>query len=114
MDLRVGYLTGCMLVSRRAWDSLTHDDQQSIESAAAKLQMRLEDATKQIDSSLMSGLFARQGMQMLPVPPALQSEFAAAAREAQKQAEKLSPPGTLEQIATWLAEYRSSHKNDKH
>ncbi|HEY1584640.1 MAG TPA: TRAP transporter substrate-binding protein DctP, partial [Polyangia bacterium] len=114
MDLRVGYLTGCMLVSRRAWDSLTHDDQQAIESAAAKLQIRLEDATKQMDESLMTGLFARQGMQMLPVPSALQLEFAAAAREAQKQAERLSPPGTLEQIATWLAEYRSSHKNDKH
>ncbi len=114
MDLRVGYLTGCMLISRRAWDSLTHDDQQTIESAAAKLQMRLEDTTKQMDQSLMTGLFARQGLQMVPVPPALQTEFAAAAREAQKQAEKLWPPGTLEQISTWLAEYRSSHKNDRH
>jgi len=34
IDLRVGYLTGCMLVSRRAWDALSHDDRQAIAAAA--------------------------------------------------------------------------------
>ncbi|MGZ3441954.1 MAG: TRAP transporter substrate-binding protein DctP [Polyangia bacterium] len=112
MDLRVGYLTGCMLVSRRAWDTLSHDDQQAIESAAAKLQVRIQETTRQMDESLLSGLFAKQGLQTMPVPPALQAEFDASAREAQRQVEKLAPPGTVERVAGWLAEYRA-HQNEK-
>jgi TRAP-type C4-dicarboxylate transport system substrate-binding protein len=114
MDLRVGYLTGCMLLSRRAWDALGHEDQQVIESAAAKLQMRLQDATRQMDESLLGGLFAKQGLQNVPVPPALQAEFTAAARDAQAQAAQLTPPGTLERVAAWLAEYRSTRKSERH
>jgi TRAP-type C4-dicarboxylate transport system substrate-binding protein len=113
MDLRVGYLTGCLLITRKAWDSLSHDDHQAIESAAAKLQMRVQDTTRQMDEALLSGLFARQGLLVLPVSPALQSDFSAAAHEAQKQAEKLAPTETIEHIAAWIAEYRGTHKNDK-
>ncbi len=112
MDLRVGYLTGCMLVARRAWDALGQDDRQAIEAAAAKLVVRIKEATKQMDESLLSGLFARQGLQALPVPPALQAEFTAAAFEARKAAESLAPPGTVERIGAWLVEYRNAHKNE--
>ena len=112
MDLRVGYLTGCMLVSHRAWDALGHDDQQAIETAAAKLVVRVKELTKRMDESLLSGLFARQGLTALPVPPALQAEFTAAAWEARKAAEALAPPGTVERIGGWLLEYRNSHKNE--
>ena len=66
-----------------------------------------------MDDSLLGQLFAKQGLQTMAVPPALQSEFDAAARLAQKQVEKLAPPGTLERVAVWLGEYRSSHRNDK-
>ncbi|HEX9105459.1 MAG TPA: TRAP transporter substrate-binding protein DctP [Polyangia bacterium] len=107
MDLRVGYLTGCILVARRAWDALGHEDQQAIESAVAKLQVRVQESTRQMDEALLSGLFAKQGLQAVPVPPALQAEFTAAARAAQKQVEKLTPPGTIERIAAWLAEFRA-------
>jgi TRAP-type C4-dicarboxylate transport system substrate-binding protein len=110
IDLRVGYLTGCMLVSRRAWDALSHDDQQVIQSAAAKLQVRIQETTRQMDESLLSGLFAKQGLQALPVPPSLQAEFAAAAREAQKQVEALAPAATVERVSAWIAEYRAAHK----
>jgi len=110
MDLRVGYLTGCMLMSRRAWDTIGHEEQQAIESAAAKLQVRIKEATKQMDDSLLSGLFARQGLQVLPVPPSLQADFTAAAFEARKAAEKVAPPATVEHITEWLLEYRREHK----
>jgi TRAP-type C4-dicarboxylate transport system substrate-binding protein len=112
IDLRVGYLTGCMLVSRRAWDTLSHDEQQTVESAAAKLQVRIQETTRQMDESLLTGLFGRQGLQTLPVSPALQTEFTALAHEAQRHVEKLAPPGTIERVAGWLAEYRA-HKNEK-
>jgi TRAP-type transport system periplasmic protein len=112
MDLRVGYLTGCMLVTRKAWDTIGHDDRQAIEAAAAKLQMRLQDTTRRMDEELLTGMFAKQGLQTTPVPAALQSEFDAAAHEAQKQAAELAPPGTFERVAGWLNEYRSTHKSD--
>ena len=108
IDLRVGYLTGCMLLSRRAWDALSHDNQQAIESAAAKLQVRIQETTRRMDESLLSGLFAKQGLQVLAVPPSLQTEFAAAAREAQKRVEKLAPPGTVERVSAWIAEFRAA------
>jgi len=108
IDLRVGYLTGCMLLSRRAWDALSHDNQQVIESAAAKLQVRIQETTRRMDESLLSGLFAKQGLQVLAVPPSLQAEFAAAAREAQKRVEKLAPPGTVERVSAWIAEFRAA------
>jgi TRAP-type C4-dicarboxylate transport system substrate-binding protein len=114
MDLRVGYLTGCMLVSRKAWDALGHDDKQAIEAAAAKLQMRLQETTRQMDESLLTGMFARQGLQTLPVPATLQAEFDAVAHGTQKQAAELAPAGTLERVAAWLDEYRSTHKNEHH
>ncbi|MCU1276866.1 MAG: Extracellular solute-binding protein, family 7 [bacterium] len=112
MDLRVGYLTGCMLLSRRAWDTLSHDEQQQIESAAAKLQVRIQETTRQMDESLLSGLFARQGLQALPVAPSLRAEFVAAAHDAQVKVQKLAPPGMLERVAGWLAEFRA-HKSEK-
>jgi hypothetical protein len=59
---------------------------------------------------LLGRLFAKQGLQALPVSAALKAEFAAAAKGAQKQAEKLAPAATVERVAAWLDEYRASHK----
>ncbi|MCU1283116.1 MAG: TRAP-type C4-dicarboxylate transport system, substrate-binding protein [bacterium] len=113
IDLRVGYLTGCMLIARRAWDMLSHDDQQIVESAAAKLQVRVQETTRQMDESLLSGLFGKQGLQALPVPAALQAEFSAAAHDARTTVDGMVPPVSVERVAEWLAEYRSSHPNEK-
>jgi TRAP-type C4-dicarboxylate transport system substrate-binding protein len=111
-ELRVAYLTGCMLVSRRAWDALSHEDQQIVRAAAAKLSARIEDAARQIDDTLLKGLFARQGLVILPASPALQAEFNEVAKTTQKAVENLAPPGVIERIAGWLAEYRS-HRADR-
>jgi TRAP-type C4-dicarboxylate transport system substrate-binding protein len=111
-ELHIGYLTGCMVVSRRAWDQLSHDDQQIVKAAAAKLAARIEDAARQIDETLLKGLFARQGMIILPASPALQAEFNETAHATQKTVENLAPPGVVERIAGWLAEYRG-HRADR-
>jgi TRAP-type C4-dicarboxylate transport system substrate-binding protein len=109
-NLRVGYLTACMLVARRAWDTLAHEDQQQFLSATAKLQARVEDTARQSDELLLGGLFAKQGLQAVPISPALQAEFSAAAHETQKAVAKLVPPGTVEKVAQWIAEYRSTNR----
>jgi TRAP-type transport system periplasmic protein len=113
-NLRVGYLTGCMLVARRAWDALGHDDQQQILSAAAKLVGRVEETARQSDDLLLGKLFARQGLQAMPASSALQAEFVAAAREARRSVASLSPPGTADKVTQWIAEYRSTnHRGDR-
>jgi TRAP-type C4-dicarboxylate transport system substrate-binding protein len=111
-ELRVAYLTGCMVVSRRAWDALSHEDQQIVKAAAAKLAARIEDSARQIDDTLLKGLFARQGMVILPASSSLQAEFNEVARATQKTVETLTPPGIVERIAGWLAEYRG-HRADR-
>jgi TRAP-type C4-dicarboxylate transport system substrate-binding protein len=109
-DLRVGYLVGCVLIARRAWDSLGHEQQQSVLAAAGKLQHRVEDAARKNDEMLLGGLFARQGLQAMPVATALQSEFASAAREARKSVEPLVAPGMVDRIGGWISEYRSNNR----
>lgn len=108
-DLRVGYLSGCMMVARRAWDLLSHEDQQAVLAAAGKLEIRVEDDGAQNDRLLLGGLLARQGLKALPASPAFQAEFDAAATRAQAAAAKLAPPGTLERVGAWLADYRAHH-----
>ncbi len=112
-NLRIGYLTGCMLVARRAWDALSREQQQRVESAAAKLQVRIEDAARESDGLLLGGLFARQGMQSVAVSPALQAEFSEAARAAQARAEALAPPETVQKVSRWLAERRQSQQRSE-
>jgi TRAP-type transport system periplasmic protein len=105
IDLRVGYLTGCLLVARRAWDTLGHEQQQLFLSATAKMQARLADVASQIDHQLLSGLFARQGLTALPVPPQLQAEFSELAKKT-LGADKPPLASTLQEVARITEEYR--------
>jgi len=105
--LNVGYLVGCMLVSRRAWDLIAHEDRQKVLAAASKLQTRIEDAARQTDENLLGGLFARQGLTTVPASPALQLEFTQAAHAAQARVERMAPPGAMDRVAGWIAEYRN-------
>jgi TRAP-type C4-dicarboxylate transport system substrate-binding protein len=105
-ELRVGYLVGCMLVSRRAWDPIAPADRDVIRTAAAKMRLRMEESIKKMDATLVGGLFAKQGMTTVPVTHELQSEFLQAARGSQKLVQQMVPAGMLERMAGWLAEYR--------
>ena len=105
-ELRIGYLVGCMLISRRAWDPIGHDDREIMRTAAAKMRMRMEDTIRQMDANLVNGLFAKQGMTTVPLTHDLQTEFVQLARTSQKVVQQMVPPGVLERMAGWLAEYR--------
>jgi TRAP-type C4-dicarboxylate transport system substrate-binding protein len=105
-DLRVGFLMGCMMVARRAWDSIGHDDRQVLLAASAKLAQRVDAVSRDMDDTLLKTLFMRQGVTMVPASPALQVELNEALRAGQKALGKLVPPGMAERVAGWLAEYR--------
>jgi TRAP-type C4-dicarboxylate transport system substrate-binding protein len=105
-DLKVGYLTGCMIMSRRSWDMLSHEQQQIAFAAVTKLQGRIEEVTQQTDQTLLGGLFAKQGLIALPPSPALQAEFIESARKTINMLEGMTPPGTLQRVRQLVAEYR--------
>jgi TRAP-type C4-dicarboxylate transport system substrate-binding protein len=105
-DLRVGFLMGCMMVARRAWDSIGHDDRQVLLAASAKLAQRVDAVSRDMDDALLEKLFSRQGVTMVPAPAALQAEFNESLRAGQKALGKVVPPGMTERVSGWLAEYR--------
>src|SRR6476469_3083980 len=91
-DLRLGFLSGCLIVANRSFDSLPLAGQQAFRAAAAKLQARVEDMGRQQDAALLNGLFARQGMKPVPPSRTFRAEFFAAARVArEKLGDKIVP-----------------------
>lgn len=110
IDLRMGYLWGCLIVARRSFDKLPFEHQQTIRSATAKLVKRFEDIGRQQDDALLNGLFEKQGLKPLPVSDTLRAQFLAAAREArEKLGEKLVARPLLEKVLAILADYRAEH-----
>jgi TRAP-type C4-dicarboxylate transport system substrate-binding protein len=105
-DLKVGYLAGCMIVSRRAWDTLTHEQQQTMFAAVAKLQGRMEEVTEKIDHTLLTGLFAKQGLTAVSAPTPLQAEYFENARKTVAIIEPMMPPGTMGRVRQLVSEYR--------
>ncbi len=62
----------------------------------------------QSDTSLVGSLFAKQGLQTLPVSDALRSEYFAAARAAREQlGEQLVPTVLLQRVQSILVDYSS-------
>jgi TRAP-type C4-dicarboxylate transport system substrate-binding protein len=111
-DLRLGFLSGCLLISTRTFDSLPLEAQHAFRHAAAKLQARVEDMGGEQDRALLSGLFARQGMKADPVGATFRAEFFAAARAArEKLGEKLVPLQLLHNVEGMLADFRGEHSS---
>lgn len=109
-NLEISYRNGCMFFASRAFDPLPIEAQRYIRSATAKLRQRLTDQNRRQDDALVGGLFARQGLQTVPVSEHFRMEFFAQAREMRDHvAEKLVPPKLLEEVLSWLADYRAEH-----
>jgi TRAP-type transport system periplasmic protein len=109
-DLRVAYLPACMVMTQRAWDSLSLDGQRALSTATARLQARLEELSRAEDAQLVGALFAHQGMTTVPAGAAFTSEFleaAHAAREAVR--DKIIPGGLVDRVIGWVADYRAEY-----
>ena len=102
-------LPGCAFVTKRVFDELPFDTQQSIRSAGAKLQARFNDVTDVQDAALLGSLFARQGLVLAPADGRLRVEFFKAAAEAVKKlGAQLVAPALLKQATLILDELRAS------
>jgi len=112
IDLRQGFLWGCLLVSERPFDRLPAGHQQVLRTAAAELSARLEAVGQQQDQALLGGLLQKQGLKATRVTPQLRAEFVAAARDVRDRLdEQLVPRPLLERVLAMLADYRSEHSD---
>jgi TRAP-type C4-dicarboxylate transport system substrate-binding protein len=107
IDLRTRYLTACLLVANRAFDSLGVAEQRELRGAGAKAGRRVADVSREQDDRLLGGLFARQGMTPVPVSPQLRAEFFQAAHKILPKLDpKLVSPSLLVRVEALLAEHR--------
>jgi TRAP-type transport system periplasmic protein len=110
--MRVGVLTGCLIVATRAFDSLPLEAQQVLRGAAAKAAERLEVLGRQQDDALLGGLFTKHGLSFVPVTERFRAEFFQAAAAARETLDVIPQPLLLK-VTSWLADYRAEHKDDK-
>ncbi|HEX8950742.1 MAG TPA: TRAP transporter substrate-binding protein DctP [Polyangia bacterium] len=107
-DLMVGELPACIVVAQRALDPLPIADQDAVTAAILRFVGRFEPIGRAEESSLLGGLFERQGLRRSVASVELRAHFIAAARAAREQiAEKLVAKELLAQTMTMLADYRS-------
>jgi TRAP-type C4-dicarboxylate transport system substrate-binding protein len=108
--LRIGVLTGCFIVSNRAFDSLPLEAQQIFRAVEAKAAARLEEVGRTEDEALLGGLFSHQGLSYLKVSDRFRAEFLEAAATAREHlGNKLVPEALLLKVTTWLADFRAEH-----
>ena len=110
LPLATDYIFACLVVSTRAFDRLTFEQQRAVRAAAAKFMARFDDAGAQVDRDLLGGLFAKQGVTVLPVDEKLRADYAAAARAVwDKLDERTIPRSLIRQVQAMLTVYRASH-----
>lgn len=107
--LPVAYLVGCLVVATRALDELSLADQQALSGAAAKAVVRIDAVGREMDAALLNGLFDKQGLQQVPVTPALLAEFEVAARRARAELMELHrvDPELVGKVEQMLLEIRA-------
>jgi TRAP-type C4-dicarboxylate transport system substrate-binding protein len=108
IDLRAGYLSGCLVLSTRAFDRLPSEQKNALRVAAARLGMRINQLGRSQDDALFGGIFSRQGMQVSSPSAAFRSEFFELARQVrERSATRLMPDVALDRVLRLLADFRA-------
>jgi len=108
IDLRAGYLSGCLLLSTRAFDRLPSEHKNALRVASARLGMRVAQLGRSQDDALLGGIFARQGLGLSSPGVAFRSEFFEAARQARERAAKRwVADAALDRVLRLLADFRA-------
>jgi TRAP-type C4-dicarboxylate transport system substrate-binding protein len=108
-ELNASHLPGCLVISRRAFDALSLENQQVVRTAAAKFTVRFNDLSRSQDRALLGGLLEKQGIKRVPVTEQFKREFQAAADQTRARlGATLVPKDLLDKVTAWLAERRSS------
>jgi TRAP-type C4-dicarboxylate transport system substrate-binding protein len=109
-DLRLDMISACFVIADRAFDTIPVDARKVVRAAAAKVGARIEDLGASQDAQLLGGLFAKQGLQTIPVSQTFSSEFYSLAQTVRERLdEKLVSRPLLQRVLSILADYRASN-----
>jgi TRAP-type C4-dicarboxylate transport system substrate-binding protein len=112
--LNFNFRDGCLFIASRAFDALPVDVQRYVRAASAKLRGRLDDLNRRQDQALLDGLFARQGLKLVPVSERFRVEFYERARELRSRPNgQIVSSQLLTDVLSWLADYRAEHRLPK-
>jgi TRAP-type transport system periplasmic protein len=110
IDLRLGFVVGCLLVANRAFDALPASSQQVVRIESAKAKQRFEQLGRMQEEQLLGGLFQKQGLTPMNVDAGTRSTFFEAARGARERvAGKLVSQELITRVLGMLADFRSTH-----
>jgi TRAP-type C4-dicarboxylate transport system substrate-binding protein len=116
-ELSAAVLPGCIVVSRRAFDQLTIEQQKMVRAATAKFIVRFLDLGDEQERRLLHGLFEHQGLKRVEVSREFLEEFRQAADKAREKLgdsmlrEKKISPTVLTEVLSWLSEMRAAHSS---
>lgn len=111
--LPIAYLVGCLVFANRAFDELSLADQHALEGAAAKTVARIDEVGRDMDAQLTGGLFARQGLRVVPPSNAFAVEYEVSAVRARAElmAERRVDPELVGRVEQMLSEIRAREKS---
>jgi TRAP-type C4-dicarboxylate transport system substrate-binding protein len=108
-DLRLDYITACVVIADRSFDPLPPSARDVIRSAGSKLAVRFADIGARQDAMLLNGLFKKQGVTTVPVDPRFSTEFFELARSTRERLDpRLVPAALLARVLGILADFRAS------
>jgi TRAP-type C4-dicarboxylate transport system substrate-binding protein len=109
-DLRMGFISGCLVVAQRAFDQLSVEERKLLRDAAAKMELRMDETARQQEEALLKGgLFARQGLSPIAATEALRREYETTASAVfAKLGHKIVAGPQLETVQRLLGEFRKS------
>jgi TRAP-type C4-dicarboxylate transport system substrate-binding protein len=111
LDLKTGFLEGCVFVAARAFDRLAPEHKEALRVASTKLGIRWEQLGKEQDELLLGGVLAKQGVTVMRASESFRAQFfaeAGAARERMVQ-EGAIPRHLVDRVMQILADYRAEH-----
>jgi TRAP-type transport system periplasmic protein len=109
-NLRVGFLWGCILLSNRAFDRLTSEQQQVVKAASVKLGMRWDAFGSAQDAALLGPLAKQQGMTVEVPSEVFRAELFRTASEVRNRiGASILPAAMLDRVMRLLADYRAEH-----
>lgn len=110
-ELPFSPVIGCLVMSTSAFDRLAPELREAVKAAGVQVGMRFEETSRMQDEQLLGGLFARQGIKIVPVSRLLRAEFLEAAHEARERlGGTVIPTALLYRVQSFLADYRNEHR----
>lgn len=110
LDLRLGYLTSCVVIHNRAFDRLDREQAAVVREATIRLAARFENLGRKLDDKIQNGLFDRAGVKRIKASRQFRGEFFEASRQARdKLGERLVPRPLQDRVMQLLADYRAEH-----